>query len=886
MTSTLDPRTDAGPSGLASEALRLVEVDPRRATTVAQSAATAATATADRLSYATAQRALATAYRRLGELDRSERLLRQTVAFALRHGLRVAAAEARMSLSYVLVELGQPRKALREVDTAITDLDGVDLGRARAQRALVLQRIGDVAAALAEYDAAVPALRAHGDDLWETRALNNQAILLAYDGRTDEADDALERAEALATRLGMRPLAAMMRWNRGFVAGRTGDVPTALAWLDEAESFFKESDVPEPGVLVDRCEVLLAAGLAGEAADAAAVAVTELDRLHRHADRAEALVAQAQAAIADARPTAALATAEEACALLRRQRRPGWLAAARYTMLLARWRCGEAPARLLPAARLVARKLDDAGLSVAAVDAHLMAGRLALAAGSLEAARVELGYASRRRGNRADLASRAWHARALLHVADGEPAKALHALRRGMRVLDDYRAAVGATELRVQASTHATDLSALGLRLAIDRGSNRQMLLWLDHCRASALRFRPVRPPSDDALAADLTSLRMTTAALEDAQLAGEPTARLARQVEAVEERIRRRSRTLAAQGATPPAQTPVADIVAAAADRQVLVALVERGDDALALVVRDGRVLRVDLGAVTAAANAAKEGVAFAQRLILTGRSSAAGRAAAERALDAGVAELDALLLSRLAGLLADREVVLLPPAGLAALPWGLLPTLATRAVTVAPSPTTWHRAVTAPATHPDGPVVTVAGPGLPAARREAHEVASAHGDAVTLVGAHATAAAVLAAADGARLLHFATHGRLRADNPLFSCLVLADGPLTVYDLEQLQRAPGVVVLSACESAQAAVRPGDELLGLTTALLAAGSRTLVASVTPVPDEAAADVMAAFHRELAAGLTPAAALAATRVAYADDPALRNVTGAYVCLGAG
>jgi CHAT domain-containing protein len=181
---------------------------------------------------------------------------------------------------------------------------------------------------------------------------------------------------------------------------------------------------------------------------------------------------------------------------------------------------------------------------------------------------------------------------------------------------------------------------------------------------------------------------------------------------------------------------------------------------------------------------------------------------------------------------------------------------------------------------------VVAVAGPGLPAAPVEVAKVAAAHGDAVSLVGEDASAGAVLEAVDGAPLVHFASHGRLRADNPLFSCLVLADGPLTVYDLERLHRAPAVVVLSACESAQAAVRPGDELLGLTTALLATGSRTLVAAVTKVPDEPAADVMAAFHRALAAGLTPAAALAATRTAYADDPERRGVIGAYVCLGAG
>ena len=50
---------------------------------------------------------------------------------------------------------------------------------------------------------------------------------------------------------------------------------------------------------------------------------------------------------------------------------------------------------------------------------------------------------------------------------------------------------------------------------------------------------------------------------------------------------------------------------------------------------------------------------------------------------------------------------------------------------------------------------------------------------------------ARVLAALDGAWLAHIAAHGRFRADSPLFSSLRMHDGPLTVYDFEQLHRAP-----------------------------------------------------------------------------------------------
>src|ERR671937_2075767 len=60
-----------------------------------------------------------------------------------------------------------------------------------------------------------------------------------------------------------------------------------------------------------------------------------------------------------------------------------------------------------------------------------------------------------------------------------------------------------------------------------------------------------------------------------------------------------------------------------------------------------------------------------------------------------------------------------------------------------------------------------------------------------VVLAGRSATTARVLAAIDGAGLAHIAAHGEFRADSPMFSSLRLADGPMTVHDVERLRRAP-----------------------------------------------------------------------------------------------
>ena len=189
----------------------------------------------------------------------------------------------------------------------------------------------------------------------------------------------------------------------------------------------------------------------------------------------------------------------------------------------------------------------------------------------------------------------------------------------------------------------------------------------------------------------------------------------------------------------------------------------------------------------------------------------------------------------------------MVVPTAPLHAVPWPSLPSLASVAVEVAPSSAWWCQRPAPPAA---GEIALVAGPGLPGAASEVGELTARYPGARVLTGAAATVEATTRALDGASMAHLACHGRFRAENPLFSALELADGSLTVYDLERLTRAPAVVVLSACDSGVSAVRPGDELLGLLSSLFALGTDAVVASAVPVPDLDTTALMLAFHDAL------------------------------------
>jgi CHAT domain-containing protein len=217
----------------------------------------------------------------------------------------------------------------------------------------------------------------------------------------------------------------------------------------------------------------------------------------------------------------------------------------------------------------------------------------------------------------------------------------------------------------------------------------------------------------------------------------------------------------------------------------------------------------------------------------------------------------------------------------------WSALPSCVARAVTVSPSATLWHTAATHPRREPPGRAVCVAGPGLPGGREEAQQVAGLYAGSTLLVDGAATCHEVLHRVVGAERLHLAAHGHVRADNPLFSSVALADGPLTVYELEGVDAAPRHVVLSACDAGRVQAVTGQEVLGFGAALLAAGTSTFVAPVVAVSDAATVPLMEAFHRGVAAGVSSAEALARAQAgARGASEEERAAAAGFVCVGAG
>ncbi len=126
---------------------------------------------------------------------------------------------------------------------------------------------------------------------------------------------------------------------------------------------------------------------------------------------------------------------------------------------------------------------------------------------------------------------------------------------------------------------------------------------------------------------------------------------------------------------------------------------------------------------------------------------------------------------------------------------------------------------------------------------------------DAKLFVGEGATEAVLQSHGSSSRIVHIATHGYFRQDNPMFSSIRLGDSYLSLYDLYHFKLPAELVVLSGCATGRNTVTPGDELMGLVRGLLQAGAQSLMLSLWDVHDASTRDFMIAFYSRLVQGMS-------------------------------
>jgi|SRR5271166_166678 len=798
----------------------------------------------------------------------------------VREADRAVAARLLISLAHLEAEQGRTEYGLALLDRAEDMTAADDRGILLSQRALLLLRTWRVSEALRFFDEAVPLLKGYADAAVLARVLLNRGVLHLNTGAVRRARADFAWCERLAAAGGHSLIAAKAAHNLGCCDLLAGDIPAALRLFNVAADGFQHS-APDwlPVLATDKAHALLAVGLADDAVSELGGAIASFRRQRLDQDLAQAELALSLAALAAGTPAVARRWAAAAQRRFRRQGNDACTCLAELTRLRSRFATARRPGPLAGEAVLLAGRLRRCGLRNDADLAELIAARALIAVGRPAEARQRI--AATRHGGPAtslEISLLRRLARAELAGLEGRPSGMLAELRSGLAMVQARRGRLGSVDLQTGAGALGADLAAAGLRQALDRRSAPLVFAWLERSRAQALRVRPVRPPADSQAAEVLAELRQLSYLIRKAELNGHRDPAAIGRRATLQREIRERSWQAAGLGEAAD-RVSLGEITAVLGSTdQSLIGILARDGRMHAVVLSRGTARLVGLGDFEAAAEAALRLVADLDTLAgrrLPTRLAEVIRESIRRQTDVLTAEIVAPLRSWL----GDGGVVIVPTGALASIPWNMLPDLRGRPVTVCPSASSWLAASRrGPPSAGPAPPLLVAGPDLAHATGEVTEIAKIYPGCRPLLAEAATVSATLRGLDGTWMAHLAAHGHHDRENFLFSRLDLADGPLMAYDIQQLTAAPRQVILSACDVGRSVVRPGEELLGFTAALLHVGTATVISSVARVADDAAVGTMTGYHRGLAAGARPARALA--------EAVLPEPFSPFICFGAG
>lgn len=758
--------------------------------------------------------------RALTLLDRAD-----TAADANLHAL-IAGTRA-----YITAERGDPASAVALCEAT---LGGPLAARTRAivegQLGLVLIHHGDPTRAALVLDRAAAGLHDAPRELGNV-LLNRGAIELEG-GDLGHAATCFADAES-AFRRGDHPIgAAKAQHNAGIVAYQLGDLVRAGVLLEESRVVLAPlGPVMAAWCDLARADLLLLSGMPTPALPLLEAAAAAFGHVRMRRQQAETLLTASQARRI-IRPWGA-DTTRQARRLAARAARIYDSAGDHRGALRARARAcaldlDHAPHRArVVEARGIVTALRERGMRDAERELRRHTVPALAALGDLEAARAEL----RRLRPREDegLLARVLHQEvaAQLAAAAGQRRLAIRRARQGVELVQRWQEEYRDLELRTSLAAHTRRLVIIGLRESLQCGDARELLSWAETTRGVAARTAALRPPlrPRPPSAADL--LARTWPALQATGSVAVSFSQTGQQVAAV-------------------VLDPAVGVPR----------LVRLGD--WPWLIEEVRALLADLDM---AASHLPEAIS----------------AVVHSSLDRRLRELSDRLLRPL-DLPPTARLVLVGPPAISGLPWNQMPGLVGVSVSVAET----LRDFTRRAREGAGTgrrIGFVAGPGLRNGEAEVSAAAAAWGSARVLRGAEARIDAVAHLASSVDVLHVAAHGTHSAENPMFSGFDLVDGTWYGYDIDQLDRVPQIVVLSACELGRSSAAWGQEMLGMARTWLHAGARCVIAAPARVSDESA--LLTELHAGLAAGHDPASLL--VRRADEETPA---AVSAFTCFGNG
>jgi len=746
---------------------------------------------------------------------------------------RSVKTEAFRLANAILIEQGHREIARKRIEERIAAGEDQDRSMLWSSLGMLHSLSGDNDLAIRSFDAGLDDARRHGNQGLQLRLTNNRAVARLGGGDFEGAVADLEHVQKSAQSRGLTQLYASATHNLGVVEARMGRLPEALELFKVAATQMTDVDnqVSLAHALLDQSRLLFDVGLLAEAGDAVHQSLAIFGRLASTPKVVEAGIQRSRVYAGSGDWARAAAAAQEA---VERGEQEGLdnrdVDIARHlvdscnVVLLSEVASASRVQSLVATGYEHPDLAVDIGLLLAErerVSEALLCLRSVASPDSESPAMEILNHAVA-------------HAKVL--ALQGEADQARRQISHSLTIASDFSMSLKVGELRTMAARRVQQVAEVGVDIGVRADDLAYVVKVLRRARNIMFAAEPDVSLKERSL---LTQLRSLNVAATNTEQAPHTRSRLVQRQRSLERELRdsRRAHGIEAGAIAGDSGLGPADVGVPSVHLFV-------HDGVLCAVIRD----RHDYAVCRTG------GIDEVRRLIRGLNLTLVAQTSGSRLnVDKLVARIRVLLGPILDRLKQYEMAVVVPEPALGYVPWALLTQCA---IALAPSLTHLSSERLHQPTGRRAAVIAV-GPGLPGAEEEASVFGDLYGSrAIAVQDDAATVDSVLRHWRSADTFHFACHGSFRTDNPLYSHLTLADGPVTFFDLLQ-HVCPRRVVFSACDVGRSAA---TSPLGLAALLLSRGGEAIVASAGPTNDWLAVEVMREMHSGLMSGLSMASAL--------------------------
>lgn len=871
---------------LIAAAREQLHVDRRRSLALAQAAHAIARRLEDEHLRALTLRAQGNALWALRANQKAVECHEQALAVFDAAGDEAEAARTLNALLQPLIHLGRYDEAIRAAGRArelFTKLgDGLRLARLTINTGNIFHRQDRFEEALASYALGREQVRALGDVEGIVTALHNEAVTLTSLMRFPEALAKYEAARELCVEHRMPLLVVQTDYNIAWMYYLRSEYARAIDLLNQAADAFRTHDDRYHSALcqLDLSEIYVELGLNADAREMAEQACTMFDKLGMRYESAKALANTAIAFGREGLTARALDVFDEARRLFVFEDNHVWpslIDLYRAVLLFQEGRIDEAQ-RLCDAALGF---FASSPLLTKAALCHLLQARLDLHRGDVASAHRGCQNALRQIAELDTPALRyeAHLVEGQVCAAAGERSLAAAAFEVARRELERLRGELRGDELKIAFVRNKQELYEGLITLCLDEGTPSRLeeaFSYVEQAKCRSLLDLIARPlgsladvdEMDDPTAARIRELRLElnahyrlleTEQLGVADLNTERFRQLEREVAVREKELTRvlRQRPSSRLGEVErytSTTLTLEQVRHALPSDAVLLEYFQTGDRLLVWLVTRDRLRVVPLASVRSVDNCIRRLRFQLAKFQLGDEYVRKFESLLLESVRDHLSELHAELLGPIWDEIRGMHLLVVPHRLLHYVPFhalhdGDVYVIDACTVSYAPSASVYALADRRPATTAvRSLVLAVPDARAPLIEAEARQVAEALPEAKLYVGAAATLDVLRSVGSSSRVVHIASHGYFRQDNPMFSAIGLGDSYLNVYDLYRLRLPAELVTLSGCATGLNVAAAGDEILGISRGLLCAGARSLLLSLWDVHDEGTTSFMTRFYR--------------------------------------